>query len=287
VVDKNHVRRIKTELVAAGVSTYGLLKSESRYLPQIIHPDEHIKAVVYGQHNNSSAMLVATKERIIYVDKKPTVTIRDDLMYSVVIGIEFDIHTIFATVVLQTNVGNYVMRYANINCAEKFSNYVEAMMVAEGDKGSDGIEEKIENKTNDKLLASNRGLKFLQDHSTGVLSSVDRDGEVRGSTVHYIVKGMMVYVLSKAGTKKVHNLLVHNQVCLTVFNQDSLQTMQLLGIAEVVSDEKLNKEIIEQMIKPRNYGGKTLPPPITRLDASGYVVLQITPVTEEYFDYKT
>ncbi len=285
MVDKAHVERIKEELSAAGVSAYGLLKAESRFLPQIIHPEEHIKAVVYGQHNNGSAMLIATEERIIFLDKKPTVAIRDDLMYSAVTGMEFDVHTLFATVVLQTTVGNYVIRYANIHCAEAFSNYVEEMMIIESEKGKKEVDEKIE-KNDVANFVSPKWLKFLKNNNTGVLSSVDRGGEVRGATVHYTVINGKVYILTKAGTRKVHNILVHNQVCLSVFNKDTLGTLQLLGIAEILSDVELSREIIEKMKKPRNYGGDQLPPPVTKIDASGYVVLQITPTSEEYINYK-
>jgi hypothetical protein len=124
-----HARRIHRELVQAGATVYGLLKSESRYLPHVIHEDEHIHGVVYGQHHSSSAMLVATDRRILYLDKKPMVTLIDEVTYDVVSGIELDIHTIFATVRLHTAVTNYEIRYANIHCADRFTSFIEQQRV--------------------------------------------------------------------------------------------------------------------------------------------------------------
>ncbi len=69
--DQIHTNRIKQELKDAGLTSYGLLNSESRYLPQLIHEDEHIGGVVYGKHKNGLAMLVATDRRVIFLDKKP------------------------------------------------------------------------------------------------------------------------------------------------------------------------------------------------------------------------
>lgn len=118
--------RIKRELLDAGATVYGLLKSESRFLPRILHDNEHIEAVIYGQHQSSSAMMVATDERIIYLDKKPMVAMFDEVSYEVVSGIEFDIHTFFATMVLHTPVKNYQFKFVNLRCAERFARLIES-----------------------------------------------------------------------------------------------------------------------------------------------------------------
>jgi len=124
-----HEKRIRRELVQAGVSLYGLLKAESRYLPRVIYDEEYIHAVAYGQHNSSSAMLIATDQRVIYLDKKPMATIMDEVTYEVVSGIEMEVHTFFATVTLHTAVTNYKMRYVNIRCADTFTRFIEDQKV--------------------------------------------------------------------------------------------------------------------------------------------------------------
>lgn len=129
---KQHAKRINRELLKAGVTLYGMRKAESRYLPRVIHPNEHIEAVVYGQHHDSSAMLIATDHRIIYLDKKPMATFMDEVTYDVVSGIELDVHTFFATVTLHTAVANYEIRYVNIHCADTFTRFIEDQKVKKG-----------------------------------------------------------------------------------------------------------------------------------------------------------
>lgn len=117
--------RIRRELLDAGITLYGLLKSESRYLPKIMHDNEHVEAIVYGQHHSSSVMLIATDERIVFLDKKPMATMFDEVSYEVISGIEFDIHIFFATLVLHTPVKNYDIKFANLRCAERFARHIE------------------------------------------------------------------------------------------------------------------------------------------------------------------
>jgi len=119
-------KRVKRELLDAGITIYGLIKAESRYLPKVLHNREHVEAVVYGQHHSSSVMLVATDERIIFLDKKPMALFLDEVSYEVISGIQFEIHTVFASLTLHTPVKNYDIRMANLRCAENFARHIEA-----------------------------------------------------------------------------------------------------------------------------------------------------------------
>jgi hypothetical protein len=122
---QDRAKRVKRELLDVGATMYGLLKSETRILPKMLHPHEHIEAVIYGQHNSSSAMLAATNERIIYIDKKPMALLLDEVSYEVVSGIEFDIHLFFGSIVLHTPVRNYHFKFVNLRCAENFARHIE------------------------------------------------------------------------------------------------------------------------------------------------------------------
>src|ERR1017187_2658411 len=108
-----HQARIKDELIKVGVSSYGLSKMSSHYLPQIIHEDEHIKGCVYGRGIHGRAMLVATDKRVIYLDRKPMYTSTDELTYDVVGGVRRETQALFSAVELHTRLGNYSLRYVN------------------------------------------------------------------------------------------------------------------------------------------------------------------------------
>ncbi|MGZ6005315.1 MAG: PH domain-containing protein [Candidatus Saccharimonadales bacterium] len=124
-VPKQHKSRIKRELIAAGVSKYGLIKMESRYLPEVIHHDEHVKAVAYGLRNNFSGILVATDQRIIYFERKPFYKVMDEVAYTMVSGIRLNARGQRAAVVLHTRIGDYSLRFVNKNAAEKFVRYID------------------------------------------------------------------------------------------------------------------------------------------------------------------
>ena len=119
-------KRIRRELVDAGVTVYGLIKAESRYLPKVLHDGEKIESVIYGQHHSSSVMIVATNERIIVLDKKPMAVRCDEVSYEVVSGIGIKIGFIFAEVILHTAITNFDMKWVNMRCAEKFVKHIEA-----------------------------------------------------------------------------------------------------------------------------------------------------------------
>lgn len=120
-----HRQRVQHELLAAGVTPYGMIKSSSRYLPRIINENEHIKAVIYGVRHSSLVMVAATNQRIIYLDKKPMSVHEDEISYAVASGVQLEVHTFFATVVLHTAIDNYRVRFVNLKCADRFAQYIE------------------------------------------------------------------------------------------------------------------------------------------------------------------
>ena len=281
--DQAHVRRIRQELRQVGVTIYGLNKSESRYLPHIIHEDEHIGGIVYGQYGSSSAMLIATNKRVIFLDCKLMVTLSDELTYDAISGVEFDVHTLFATVILQTRIGNYTIRFVNIKSADRFCDYIEKRRLDTNNilnRKKTALPVRVINKH-----VSTGGLKFLLERGVGILSTVDRTGNVHGATVYYTVHNDYIYVLSKSGTRKAQNILAHNQVSLTVSDADTLQTLQLNGLAEVETNRTVKDYIFNEMVKPRSYKGQELLPPVVKLEAGTYVIIRIAPISSNFSDY--
>jgi hypothetical protein len=120
-----HEQRIKQELRELGVSRYGLLKLESRFLPRIIHKGEHIMGVVYGSHQEGSVMIVATDRRIIVLDKKPLFVNEDEISYVVVGGVSFSHAGLGTTVTLHTRTKDYTVQTLNQQCARGFVEYIE------------------------------------------------------------------------------------------------------------------------------------------------------------------
>ena len=102
----SEAERIQTELKAAGVTAFGRLKFASRFLPQVLHEDEHINGVVYGRYAEGTGllrwvegMLIATDHRVIFLDRKPGFETLDELTYDVVSGVQKSYAWPFAQIV--------------------------------------------------------------------------------------------------------------------------------------------------------------------------------------------
>jgi general stress protein 26 len=295
---KNIGARVKQELREAGVTGYGLMKSESRYLPQIIHEDEHIMGVVYGQYGGGSAMLVATDHRVIFLDRKPLFTTMDELTYDVVSGVKLNRSGFIITVMLHTRIADYTIRYANSKCADIFVKYIESRRL-----------EKVEQVTTPSVTVTKpaatplpisdtttvnsplhfineSALAFLRLHDVAVLSSVDRTGNVYGAVIYYLVDQLnRIYILTKSGTAKARNILSHSQVSLTIFEADKAQTLTLQGFAEIETDQKIKDFVFSEITKPRAYQNGTQLPPVTKLTEGAFTIIRITATSGKYTDY--
>lgn len=124
-VANQHTERIEQELRAAGMSWYGLRLMESRYLPRVIHHNETIKGVTYGWQPGGVVMLVATDHRIIFLDKKPFFLRDDEVSYDNVRGISYYHAGLASTIVLHTQVQDYIVRTFNKISLQKLIDYIE------------------------------------------------------------------------------------------------------------------------------------------------------------------
>ena len=122
----NHKDRVMKELKDLGLSKFSLTRSESRYLPSIIHPDEHLGGAIYGHHKDGFAMLVATDRRIIFLDKKPLFINEDEVNYYVVSGVKLSRAGFGCTVTLHTRVKDYELQTLNYKSANIFVEYIES-----------------------------------------------------------------------------------------------------------------------------------------------------------------
>jgi flavorubredoxin len=125
-VTTDHAGRVRQELIAAGISKTGLRSFGSRYLPQIVHQDEHIGGVVYGRQTNDSALLIATNQRILFLDKKPLFVDENEVSYDVVSGISFSHAGFGSTVTLHTRIEDFTLHTLNQKAARIFMEYVES-----------------------------------------------------------------------------------------------------------------------------------------------------------------
>ena len=125
-VDFNrHHDRVIQELKLLGASWYGQTMMEARYLPRIIHPDEHLEGVVYGWQEAGIVMMVATDRRILFIDKKPLYVRDDEIGYVSVRGVSHTHKLFMVAVTLHTQVDDFVVKTFNHACVANFVKSIE------------------------------------------------------------------------------------------------------------------------------------------------------------------
>lgn len=289
ITTKEHKQRVKAELRAAGVTNYGLLKPESRNLPQVIQEDEHIRAVVYGRATTSGgAMLVATNLRVIYFNRMPLFATLDEVTYDLVSGVSKGSEGgLFAAVTLHTRAGDYTIRFANVVCADRFVKYIERQCIENTSEARVKSENTDESEVTEVFLNANEAA-FLRTHEVATLSTIDRSGNVDGAAVYYCTfdSGADIYIVTKGGTQKMHNIFTHPQVALTIYEEQTLQTLQIQAIAVVETNNETKQKVFKQIVHERTYGVDKKFPPVTQLQNESFMVVRIHPTVARFRDYK-
>jgi len=126
---------------------------------------------------------------------------------------------------------------------------------------------------------------FITSHEIAVLSTLSRDNKVQGATVYYHYIDGKFYILTKSDSSKAHNMLANHQVALTIFDADEIKTLQLQGEAEIEGDLAVKRLVFDELVHPRQYKDENLMPPVTQLDAGGFITFRITPTVAIYSDF--
>lgn len=287
-MDTEQEQRIIKELKVAGATRHGLAKPEAKELPRILQSDEHIGGIVYGRgQDRNSAMLVATNQRVLFLDDQFLFKTRDEITYEIITGITSSTAGPFTSLTLHTRIEDYTLRYVNTNCAEIFINYVEKKRLVDRlDSQPDNLIEEqnippvVEDTTHEQLE------EFLASHDIGVLSTIDRTGNVHGAVVYYASdQNYIIHILTKSGTGKAKNIYTHNQVAFTIHDPDTLETVQLQGTASIETDPTIKNTIYDHLSQPRKSMSKTTTRPVTKLHSGSFMVIKITPSIISYRDY--
>jgi general stress protein 26 len=282
------VKKLMDELKAVGVGAVGLKTPEAKELVRILHPDEHIGGVVYGRYATSFAWLIATDRRVIFIDKKPLHTTMDELTYDVVSGVRSHQAGLVASVTLHTRINDYAIRYVNKKCARIFVKYIEDRRLESGKYDVSTSRYNPQNATPPAFKdATDEAIKFLKNHDLGVLSTIDRTGNVHGAVIYYLVdENNFVYMLTKSETGKGRNVYAHSQVALTVHETGTMKTVQLQGIANVETNQQTKDNIFSEMVKPRLYSSEMKMPPVTKLHEGAFMIIRINPTIISFHDYE-
>lgn len=123
--NKAALARVKAELRRRGAVAYNMWLPETNYLPHILHQDEHIMGSVYGRYNGGRGTLIATNQRVLFLDKKPMFLHCDELTFMIVGGVTYTHTFLYGYVTLHTRLGDFGLRTLNQKNAANFVDYIE------------------------------------------------------------------------------------------------------------------------------------------------------------------
>ncbi|HMS31963.1 MAG TPA: pyridoxamine 5'-phosphate oxidase family protein [Candidatus Saccharibacteria bacterium] len=292
--DSNKVLRIKRELTKAGMTSYGQLKMSTRYLPELIHSKESILGVVYGRSSRGNGMLVATDKRIIYVERRPFFSSTDEIGYNSINGVRRTA-ALFSTVSLHSRQGDYTLKYVNPECARKFDEVVESYIEkAQNDtyiapqnqkdvKLKDPTVPAEALKTKPKITKAAED--FIATNDLMVLSTLNKDGTINSVVVNYVYSSKSFYILTKNDTQKAHNLMDNKSATILIYSRQKLATLEILAGIEVESDPENKKRVFDliNIDRPTDHGKR--PAPIAQLDAGGFIIFHLEPVSYKFSQY--
>lgn len=283
----DNLKRVRAELKAVGVGAVGLLTPEASELAKMLSPDEHIGGVVYGRYTSGLGWLVATNLRVIFIDRKPLFDSTDVLTYDVVSGIKSTKAGLFTSVTLHTRIRDYTIRYVSPQCAKIFVQYIEQRRLESESEGLSKPQKKKQQSTLPVFQDNNpEAQAFLRSHNLGVISTVDRTGNVHGAVVYYLIdQNSLIYILTKSDTSKSHNIHVNGQVAFTVHEPGTMKTAQVQGMAEIETDQKIIGEVFLKILSPKPYSSGKKLPPVIKLHKGDFTVIKISPTVMSFHDY--
>ena len=120
-------------------------------------------------------------------------------------------------------------------------------------------------------------LKFLTDQKVGVVSTIS-ENRPNGAYIYYIVdENLDIYFTTVVSTRKHKNIALNVNVAFTVGTIKPPKTVQIEGLAEVVTDENTLKALTAlyaNIVTENNH----YPVPLTKLDwQQGVVMYRIRP----------
>lgn len=94
--------RVKQQLQSINADFQFVGRAELRELPKILFEDEYLQHVVFGRYSNGFALLCATNQRILLIDKKPLYLTLEDIRYDMISDMMFNNRLIDTSLMIGT-----------------------------------------------------------------------------------------------------------------------------------------------------------------------------------------
>lgn len=129
--------------------------------------------------------------------------------------------------------------------------------------------------------------KFLTANPMAVLSTASTTGEPWGAALYYYVDEQFnFYFVTRTGTQKSQFIEQNPQASLTIADEPSQTTVQLVGKVSKVSAEDYEEVVFEKLAaaRPKQNGSQRVPP-LEKIHDGNYVAYKLTPTAMQYANY--
>ncbi len=129
--------------------------------------------------------------------------------------------------------------------------------------------------------------EFLKDINIAVLATVSPENKPHTATMYYVVdEALVFYFISQTGTQKYQHIQKNNNVSIVITNRRSVQTIQVAGTAEMVSDAWTITDVVERMSRVNVTNKSTYwPPPISKVQSGEMVIFKVIPTWMRFGDF--
>jgi hypothetical protein len=122
-------RAVKDQLKTIGADKSIFCRPERRELANILFDNENIHQLINGQYSGGFAILCATDQRILLVDKKPFYLTVEDIRYEMISDVMFNNRLMNSTLLLGTMHKSITFTSYNQASIRRLTNFIQLKVV--------------------------------------------------------------------------------------------------------------------------------------------------------------
>lgn len=127
---------------------------------------------------------------------------------------------------------------------------------------------------------------FIKQHPVGVLATASKQGEPHAAAVYFVSDdSRCIYFLTKEDTQKHRNLQENPRAAVTIYDAQTLETLQIEAKAEVLPDVSQFLDLYNRILKASSRTTTSERPPVSKLNAGDYFMYKLIPSSLRLADY--
>ena len=133
----------------------------------------------------------------------------------------------------------------------------------------------------------NEVFEFLNKHAIAILATVSDKNAPHACAMYFVIdEDLNFFFLTKSSTRRFLHIQGNDKVAIVVTASNSPQSLEVEGVASIVSDPLQQRNVTNQIAeKSAHQGKKFWPPPVSQLEGGEIAILKVTPTMCCYCDF--